>query len=96
MAWLHDVVEDTPTTLEDVEAAFGPLVAAGVDAMTHRPGEPSLEYYARVRANPIALAVKAADLADNTDPARLDVLTPELQARLEAKYGIARRELGLQ
>src|SRR5665647_309707 len=96
VAWLHDVVEDTPTTLEDVEAAFGPLVAAGVDAMTHRPGEPSLEYYARVKANPLALTVKTADLADNTDPVRLNALPPELRARLEAKYAIARRELGLQ
>ena len=96
VAWLHDVVEDTPTTLEDVEAAFGPLVATGVDAMTHRPGEPSLEYYARVKANPLALTVKAADLADNTDPVRLNALPPELRARLEAKYAIARRELGLQ
>ena len=60
VAWLHDVVEDTPTTLDEVEAAFGQVVAAGVDAMTHRPRESNLDYYARVRANPIALTVKAA------------------------------------
>src|SRR5262249_59854843 len=33
-ALLHDVVEDTETTLEQVEAAFGPRVAAGVSALT--------------------------------------------------------------
>lgn len=33
-AWLHDVVEDTPATLEDVERAFGPAVAALVEALT--------------------------------------------------------------
>lgn len=95
VAWLHDIVEDTPTTLEDVEAAFGPLVAAAVDAMTHRPGEPKPDYYARVRANALAVTVKAADLADNTDPVRLAALPPELRARLETKYAVARRELGL-
>src|SRR5262245_42710648 len=33
-ALLHDVVEDTPTTLEQVRAAFGPSVAAGVAALS--------------------------------------------------------------
>ncbi|WP_249051518.1 hypothetical protein [Cellulomonas fimi] len=93
VAWLHDVVEDTPTTLEDVEVAFGSVVAAAVDAMTHRPGEPRLDYYAMVRANSLVLTVKTADLADNTDPIRLAALPPELGARLEAKYAVVRREL---
>jgi (p)ppGpp synthase/HD superfamily hydrolase len=96
VAWLHDVVEDSPITLEEVEAAFGSVVAAAVDAMTHRPGEPNLDYYARVKANPIALTVKAADLADNTDPARLAMLEPEARARLEAKYAVARGALGIE
>lgn len=33
-ALLHDVVEDTGATLQDVEAAFGPQVAAMVDGVT--------------------------------------------------------------
>ena len=95
VAWLHDVVEDTAIRLADVQTAFGPQVADAVDAITHRAGEPSGDYYARVKANPIALTVKVADLADNTDPRRLEILAPNLRARLEAKYAIARRELGL-
>lgn len=95
VAWLHDVVEDTITTLEDVDRAFGSEIASAVDAMTHRPGETSAHYYARVKANPTALVVKTADLADNTDPERLRVLAPEVRARLETKYAHARHELGL-
>jgi len=33
-ALLHDVVEDTATSLEGIEAEFGPRVAAGVSALT--------------------------------------------------------------
>jgi (p)ppGpp synthase/HD superfamily hydrolase len=96
VAWLHDVVEDTEVRLEDVENAFGSQVATAVDAITRRPDETNLDYYARVKANPIALTVKTADLADNTDPERLQLLPPEVRARLEAKYAHTRRELGIE
>ena len=33
-ALLHDVVEDTAITIEEIDAAFGPRVAAGVSALT--------------------------------------------------------------
>lgn len=93
VAWLHDVVEDTPVTLEAVEQAFGPQVAAAVDAITHRPGEPRTAYYARVRSNPVALVVKDADIDDNTDPLRLAALDPALASRLQVKYAAARASL---
>lgn len=96
VAWLHDVLEDTEVTLEEVEHEFGPTVAAAVEAMTRRPDEAdSAQYYARVKANPIALKVKAADLADNTDPDRLALLDSADRARLEVKYANAQRELGI-
>ena len=94
VAWLHDVVEDTEVTLADVEREFGATVSAAVDAITRRADEAD-SYYARVKANPIALRVKTADLADNTDPARLALLDPERQAHLEARYAHARHELGI-
>ncbi len=97
VAWLHDVVEDSAVTLEEVDEEFGPVVAAAVDALTRRLDEAdSDDYYVRVKANPIALKVKAADLADNTDPARLALLDPAQRARLEIKYAHARHELGLR
>ncbi len=96
VAWLHDVVEDTRVTLEDIENDFGSLVRDAVDAITRRPAGTDSDYYARVKANPIALTVKAADIADNTDPARLLLLEPDVRADLEGKYAQARHELGIE
>lgn len=96
VAWLHDVVEDAPVTLEGIGDAFGSRVAEAVDAITCRPDESKLDYYARVKLNPIALTVKAADLADNPDPKRLQPLEPSLRGELEAKHSLARHELGIE
>lgn len=93
VAWLHDVLEDTqgdPAELEaELRAKFRPEVVDAVVAITHRPGEPRDDYYARVKANPIALRVKLADLASNTDPLRMSLLDPEVRERLSAKYAHA-------
>jgi (p)ppGpp synthase/HD superfamily hydrolase len=87
VAWLHDVVEDTGRSVEELYAAgFPERVVGAVDAISQRPDEEPDTYYARVAANPLALNVKYADLADNSDPKRLSLLQPELRERLEAKY----------
>lgn len=94
VAWLHDVVEDTPVTLDEVEALFGPEIRAAVDALTiRRPrrGEPGAkeglaEYLARVKVNPIALEVKRADIADNSVPARCAALKDCTRRWLERKH----------
>lgn len=94
VAWLHDVVEDTAVTLDDLrERGFGEEVVVAVDAMSRREGEVSDDYYRRVAAVPLALTVKFADLSDNSDPQRLAVLTPEVRMRLQEKYTHARRVL---
>lgn len=95
VAWLHDVVEDTTVTMEDIAHHFGDDIAAAVDALTKRKGESPEHYYARVRAHPWALTVKAADIADNTDPQRLALLDAATANRLRAKYATARALLGL-
>jgi (p)ppGpp synthase/HD superfamily hydrolase len=69
-ALLHDVVEDTPVTLEEVRAAFGDRVAALVAAVTEDPalppGERKRAYRERVRdASPAARAICAADKVVN-------------------------------
>lgn len=71
-AWLHDVLEDTQTTAEDVLAAGIPAyVVTVVQALTKPRGEPYLDYLRRiVEAGPDAIAVKIADLQDNLDPLR--------------------------
>ena len=91
---LHDVVEDTGVTVAEVEADFGPEVAAAVDALTRRKSElgpwphreSDYEYMARVLVNPVARAVKRADAEDNLDESRLSALPPRMAGRLRAKY----------
>lgn len=92
-AWLHDVVEDTSVTLTELAAHFPREVVTAVDALTKRPGEPAENYYQRVAADPIARKVKLADLADNSDPARLTQLDGATQTRLAAKYVAGRARL---
>lgn len=48
----------------------------------------------RQPVNPIALAVKLADIEDNTAPERTARLEPEVRQRLAAKYENARKLLG--
>jgi (p)ppGpp synthase/HD superfamily hydrolase len=94
-AVLHDVVEDTSVTLEDLRAAGCPDdVLAAVAAVSKQPGEDQATYLARVAANPIARAVKLADIADNMSPERLARLDTATQERLRAKYESALRQLG--
>jgi hypothetical protein len=88
--WLHDVLEDSPLLAEDLlERRIPVQVVAAVEAVTRRMGEPSDDYYARVRANPLALEIKLADIADNSDPDRLALLEPATAGRLRAKYSHA-------
>lgn len=89
VAYLHDVLEDSDITEEQLARAFPPEVVDSVVAITHRPGEPRAAYYARVKANPMALRVKLADIASNTDPARLALLDEETRNRLTTKYAMA-------
>ncbi|MFE2754151.1 HD domain-containing protein [Actinosynnema sp. NPDC059335] len=89
-AVLHDVVEDTDVTAEDLRAAgCPPEVVATVLALSHRDGESQEDYLARVRTDPVAVAVKRADIADNTSPPRLALLDPATRDRLRAKYARA-------
>jgi hypothetical protein len=91
VAWLHDVVEDCPVTLDDLRMhGFTEEVVEAVDAISKRRGERLETYYERVKANPIALVVKQHDVADNADPARLALVAPDTRDRLRAKYERAR------
>lgn len=82
VAALHDVVEDTSLTLEDLASeGFSGDVLAAVDAMTHRDGESYEEYIERVAVNPVARRVKLSDLTDNMNIRRLPELTEKRLAR---------------
>jgi (p)ppGpp synthase/HD superfamily hydrolase len=70
VAILHDVVEDTDMTLDEIEERFGKRVKDGVDAMTRRDGEQYFAYIRRCIKHPLGKVVKRADIADNMDPSR--------------------------
>jgi (p)ppGpp synthase/HD superfamily hydrolase len=93
VAWLHDVVEDTPVTIAEIKRRFGARVAAAVDAITYRPDEDRAEYFRRVAGDPLALLVKHADIDDNTDPSRTALLDEATRRRLAEKYQHARQVL---
>jgi len=68
VAVLHDVLEDTPETLDGLSAAgYSEQICAALDCLTRREGEPYEEMIERVAANRLARQVKLADLADNLD-----------------------------
>lgn len=86
VALLHDVVEDTDYTLEDIAAeGFGKDILEAVALMTHEDDVPYLDYVAKLKDNPIARAVKLADLAHNSDLSRIGEIDEETKRRLE-KY----------
>ena len=86
VALLHDVVEDTEYTLDELRDMGFPAEAMDALAlMTHDPRVPYLDYVAAIRKNPIARAVKLADLRHNSDLSRLDVIDEKALARIE-KY----------
>ena len=92
VGWLHDTVEDTGLTLAEVEARFGGEIAAAVDAVTRREGEPWEDYLRRVKTNPLARQVKISDLIDNSNLSRLEAVTLRDVER-QAKYNRALRFL---
>lgn len=69
---LHDVVEDTPITIEDLRAqGFSEEIVQAVKAITRGLTESRMSYLKRVKENPIARAVKIADLKHNSDLSRI-------------------------
>ena len=72
-ALLHDVVEDTDYTFEDLEKmGFDSDVIDALRLLTHSDDTPYMEYVAKIKHNPIARVVKLADLAHNSDLTRLE------------------------
>ncbi|MBR6824246.1 MAG: HD domain-containing protein [Firmicutes bacterium] len=85
-ALLHDVIEDTDTTIDDLAAAgFPQEVLRAVELVTHGQEETYWHYIRDIKANPIARAVKLADLRHNSDLSRLSRVDETALARVE-KY----------
>lgn len=85
VALLHDVVEDTDTTLDDLSRIFPKEVTDAIALMTHDDNVPYLDYVRTIKSNPIASKVKLADLKHNSDLTRLDTVDDKALERVE-KY----------
>lgn len=86
VALLHDVIEDTDITIEQLgREGFPQEVLEAIQLMTHDPAVPYMDYVREIKKNPIASAVKLADLRHNSDMSRLDVVDDKAIARVE-KY----------
>lgn len=93
VAWLHDVIEDCPAFAGQVQAFPAPLQDA-VRLLSRTSAADADTYYARISADPLALKVKLADIADNADEARLASLDAATAERLRDKYRQALAALG--
>ena len=85
-ALLHDVVEDSDYTLDDLTAmGFPPAVTEVLALLTHDDAVPYFDYVEALSHDPVARKVKLADLAHNSDLTRLDEVDAHALARQE-KY----------
>ena len=90
-ALLHDVVEDTDVTMEELAREFPSEVIEVLNLLTHDESVDYFDYVRAIKANPIAVKVKLADLAHNSDQSRCigSGLTVERLAYWKQKYAKA-------
>jgi (p)ppGpp synthase/HD superfamily hydrolase len=86
VAVLHDVVEDTSWSLDELaREGFPKKIVTAIDCLTKREGEDYEAFVRRSASNPLARRVKLADLEDNMDLRRMNAVTEKDVPRL-AKY----------
>lgn len=86
IALLHDLIEDTDTTFEDLEKlGFSKYVISVLKLLTHEKNIDYYEYIKNLSVNKDAIIVKLADLKHNSDLSRLPKITQKDKDRFE-KY----------
>lgn len=93
VAWLHDVLEDAPEYEDEVIGVLPPSLFWSCCLLDRSRGVRRRDYYSRIAADPIALRVKLADVADNADEARLALLDEATADKLRRRYAHARKSL---
>ena len=91
VALLHDTVEDTNVTLEELAKSFPREIVEAVDLLTHREGVEYFDYVRAIKNNPVVVKVKLADLRHNGDPKR--ICNQGNAEKRNAKYAAARKIL---
>ena len=83
---LHDVVEDTPITIEMLrKEGFSEDILVALECITKQEGEEYGHFINRILKNPLATQVKLYDIEDNMNRERIPYPTPKDEARYE-KY----------
>ena len=86
VALLHDVIEDSSVTAEELlNAGLPETVVTAVQILSKKKGQDYQTYLKTVKSNPLARVVKLADLKHNSDLLRLETITDKDLERLE-KY----------
>lgn len=93
VALLHDTIEDTEITAEDLlSEGFPPYIVEAILSISRNEDETYEEFVKRTGLNPLGRAVKLHDLEDNMDISRLEQVTEKVLDRLN-KYIKAYRYL---
>jgi len=74
-ALLHDVVEDTNVTFEELETEFSSEIMEILRLLTHDKKIDYMDYIKKIKTNKIAKKIKIADITHNSDETRLDTIT---------------------
>lgn len=96
VALLHDVIEDTSVTIEELEQVFPAEVTEAIRLLTHEKDTEYLDYIGRIKDNPVARTVKLADIAHNSDMTRItdpNKIPAEKIIHWKRKYTEAKRIL---
>ena len=86
VAILHDVVEDTSITLEEIGKHFTPEITKSIGALTHEKIDTYDEYIGKIMVYPKARLVKMADILDNLKSLDIELVGIEKFNRVEEKY----------
>ncbi len=84
IALLHDVAEDTDVTIEQLEKEFPPEITDALRLLTHAEGTDYFDYVRAIKQNPLAKAVKLADIHHNSDQSR--ITDPEAVSQEKREY----------
>ena len=86
VALLHDVIEDSPVSAEELlQAGLPETVVTAVQVLTKKKEQDYQTYLETVKKNPLVRVVKLADLKHNSDLSRLSSITEKDKERLK-KY----------
>ena len=97
VALLHDVIEDTDVTMEEIEEKFSENISEALRLITRKPKEdpdrlPYQEYIENLAHNNIARRVKMADIKHNMNPDRIAKL-PKCNGDIVNRYSRALKYL---